>query len=442
MGILDGFMPGENQGVQGGLLSNLPLQIGLSILANNTGHYGAALPAIGQGALKGFQNVQRQKELEQQRLMQSLQMQEAQRKMADAQRIDDARKTFIQNHPDLADAVNLDPSLAIKAAYPSLAKNTADPYTTIEYDDKGQAYLHNHRETDPTKAITPLMINGAPFIGAKNSPTLQGQIQGAKSQSEAEWKPNTDVNGVVSTNANVVKAVNGGLPTNNFNTGYPVTWGAPGTTATDKAEGTMTDSSVSVRNPSNPNPMLPRGLKVPTKAELAAQEAAAKIEAESKANNKVALPDYVANAENTSNLVDQLVGSKDGKTPAHPGFQTAVGASSKLDPRNYLSGTDATNFRLRLDQLKGQQFLQAYNNLKGGGSITEVEGMKATDAISRMNTSSSEDEFVKAARDFQDVIQRGIARAKLKAGVSDSASNPAQSASGVRKYNPTTGKIE
>ena len=138
------------------------------------------------------------------------------------------------------------------------------------------------------------------------------------------------------------------------------------------------------------------------------------------------LPQAIAQGEQTVKLVDDLLKS--------PGMQTAVGLSSKIDPRNYIPGTDAKDFGIRLDQLKGQQFMQAYQSLKGGGQITEVEGKKATDAISRMNTSASEKEFVDAAREFQGIIRQGMNRAKLRAGnVSTPIQSPAQSQpSGVK----------
>jgi len=56
--------------------------------------------------------------------------------------------------------------------------------------------------------------------------------------------------------------------------------------------------------------------------------------------------------------------------------------------------------------------LQAYETLKGGGHITEVEGKKATDAIARMDASGTEKEFINAAREFQAAIRAGVARAR------------------------------
>lgn len=98
----------------------------------------------------------------------------------------------------------------------------------------------------------------------------------------------------------------------------------------------------------------------------------------------------------------------------HPGFSQAVGASSMLGIQK-IPGTAAKDFMNRLDQLKGGAFLEAFNSLKGGGQITELEGKKATDAIARMDNATSEGEFKQAVKDYQDVIRRGMHRAQMKA---------------------------
>ncbi len=90
-----------------------------------------------------------------------------------------------------------------------------------------------------------------------------------------------------------------------------------------------------------------------------------------------------------------------------------------------IPGTDAASFNIALDQLKGKQFLEAFESLKGGGQITQIEGEKATQAMSRMNKANTEDEFIKASREFQGIIKSGIDRAKNRAGV-----QPQQSADG------------
>lgn len=116
-------------------------------------------------------------------------------------------------------------------------------------------------------------------------------------------------------------------------------------------------------------------------------------------------PKAIAQGEQTIKLVDDLLKA--------PGFKQAVG-TSRIAGVQLIPGTAAKDFDIRLDQLKGQQFLQAFETLKGGGQITEAEGKKATDAIARMNASGSEDEFKKAANEFQAVIAQGVERARQR----------------------------
>lgn len=94
----------------------------------------------------------------------------------------------------------------------------------------------------------------------------------------------------------------------------------------------------------------------------------------------------------------------------HPGRATSTGLSGTLDPRNYVPGTDATDFRTVLDQIGGSAFLQAFESLKGGGAITEVEGKKATDAIARLNRAQSDSEFETSLNDLRKVMTDGYKR--------------------------------
>jgi hypothetical protein len=60
---------------------------------------------------------------------------------------------------------------------------------------------------------------------------------------------------------------------------------------------------------------------------------------------------------------------------------------------------------VKIDQLKGNVFLQAYESLKGSGQITEIEGIKAEAAIARMNRAQGGPAFRQALNDFLDVIE-------------------------------------
>jgi hypothetical protein len=133
------------------------------------------------------------------------------------------------------------------------------------------------------------------------------------------------------------------------------------------------------------------------------------------------LPKVLDTAEMTLREIDDLIGKRNtegkllpGEKP-HPGFETAVGASY-LPGARFIPGSDSANFQKRFDQIKGGAFLQAFETLKGGGSITNVEGDKGTAALNRMDLAQSEKEFVQAAREFQDIVRKGVERANKLAG--------------------------
>jgi hypothetical protein len=151
------------------------------------------------------------------------------------------------------------------------------------------------------------------------------------------------------------------------------------------------------------------------------------------------LPKVLSTAESTLSLIDGLVGTapvldskgkviKHGTKP-HPGFETAVGASL-LPGARLIPGTDAADFQSRFEQVKGGAFLQAFETLKGGGSITNIEGEKGTSALNRMSLAQSEKEFTTAAREFQDIVRKGVERAKKRVG------------GGVSTVNSTTGVVD
>jgi hypothetical protein len=165
--------------------------------------------------------------------------------------------------------------------------------------------------------------------------------------------------------------------------------------------------------------------------------ASAKATGAELAKNKVAaeaaLPGALATAEQTLGLIDEMIGDakiennkivipKGGRRPA-PGFEDYVGLG--MPGLRFLEGSDAASYERRQLQIEGKTFLEAFESLKGGGAITEVEGAKATQAISRMNKAQSEVEYVKAARELQEVVRKGVERARKKAGVAPGATDAA-----------------
>jgi hypothetical protein len=133
------------------------------------------------------------------------------------------------------------------------------------------------------------------------------------------------------------------------------------------------------------------------------------------------LPKVIETTNYTIDLLDKLKN--------HPGLSIAVGKSS-IVPVSSVPGTDAADFKSRLDQLQGQQFLNAYNTLKGGGQITEVEGKKATDAMARLQTSQTEAEFKQSIDELKGVLERARNIASKKAG--GNVSNESRPSTGIK----------
>lgn len=160
------------------------------------------------------------------------------------------------------------------------------------------------------------------------------------------------------------------------------------------------------------------------------------------------IPRIEQNASQTLAVIEQL--------KAHPG---RAGSTGFVQGRLPAYSGDTQDFQVLLAQAKGKTFLEAYQTLKGGGQITEVEGKKAEEAIVRLNRAQSDDTFMAALTDFEDVIRKGLARARQQAGLPSEESftpsqpDPARFADdpntaksgrvGRRlKFNPATGALE
>lgn len=142
--------------------------------------------------------------------------------------------------------------------------------------------------------------------------------------------------------------------------------------------------------------------------QIAAGTAAGKVSGETTATAQYDLPRVEDNAKQMLTLLDRL--------EKHPGRQQATGTSSAI-PVDKLPGTQSRDFVSLLNQVAGKQFLEAYNTLKGGGQITEVEGKKAETAISTIqDRGQSEEAYLQAIRDLRDVVNSGVGRARKKTG--------------------------
>ena len=126
----------------------------------------------------------------------------------------------------------------------------------------------------------------------------------------------------------------------------------------------------------------------------------------------------LAGTEAEGRVVEQVEGAEKGSAQARsmlqtidglladPGLDSAVGTKGAITQYMGPLAPDAARARSRIQQIQGQAFLQAFESLKGGGQITEIEGQKAEAAIARLNTAQSADDFRAALLELKGVIER------------------------------------
>jgi hypothetical protein len=167
---------------------------------------------------------------------------------------------------------------------------------------------------------------------------------------------------------------------------------------------------------------------LPERGRIEADAAAAKEAAKSRAELQQMLPQVETDSSSAMALIDKAL--------THPGRGTATGMSGALDLRNYAPGSDAKNFQVLLNQLKGKNFLQAFQSLRGGGAITQIEGTKAEEAIARLDRAQSDEEFTEALFELRDIAENAPTkfREKISATQQGATNQPARPASDA-EYN-------
>ena len=131
--------------------------------------------------------------------------------------------------------------------------------------------------------------------------------------------------------------------------------------------------------------------------DLVGQEAA-KARGRAQGEAQAAAPGAIARSERTLSQIDELL--------AHEGLDEITGRLDQFRPNVTMSGS-GRDALARLEQLQGTAFLEAFEMLKGGGQITEIEGLKAERAMARMQRSQDTTEFRRALRDFRDAVETG-----------------------------------
>lgn len=148
------------------------------------------------------------------------------------------------------------------------------------------------------------------------------------------------------------------------------------------------------------------------------------------------LPLVTNAAERLTGTIDQALGDK------------ALGrVTGPVQGSSFVPNISATARRGQsyIDKIKGGTFLQAYNDLRGGGAITDAEGSKASAAYARLQDQGlSDDDYAGALREFKTEVLKLVDIAKQKAtmGVSRPIGGQAPAAAPAPAGGPAPGTVE
>ena len=146
----------------------------------------------------------------------------------------------------------------------------------------------------------------------------------------------------------------------------------------------------------------------PVARPVAGTPAAAEVQAE-----RGRLEAAVGVGENMLQTIESVVGrpAGDGRTglPPAKALEGILGIiQGQLPPRTQAQA----DLLARVEQISGRAFLEAFETLKGGGQITQIEGQRATQAIARLQRTQSPEAFQEALFEFADIVRRGIERSR------------------------------
>lgn len=110
-------------------------------------------------------------------------------------------------------------------------------------------------------------------------------------------------------------------------------------------------------------------------------------------------PKAISGAKTMLDTIDLALSDPSGLQASTGGVGGLLGRQSSVFPIT----SNQRRFDAVADQLEGQIFLDAYQDLKGGGQITEVEGRKAQQAQARLNRAQNTDDYINALKDLRQV---------------------------------------
>lgn len=164
---------------------------------------------------------------------------------------------------------------------------------------------------------------------------------------------------------------------------------------------------------------VPEGVTLVDPRQINLERAAGTAVGQAAGQAQVAAPGDIASGEMALDLINQI--------RTNPELPYATGTMAGLGA-NRIPGTGRYGFQNLVDQAKSGAFLSAIQQMRGMGALSNAEGQTATQAITRMDTALSQEDFLKALNDYEQIVIRGVERARQRGGMAPGA--PQQPAGG------------
>jgi hypothetical protein len=114
-----------------------------------------------------------------------------------------------------------------------------------------------------------------------------------------------------------------------------------------------------------------------------------------------AAPSDIRSAEEALDYIESI--------RTHPGRQAGTGGSSWV---GMIPGTEAREFQIEVKRLGAGAFLQAIEQLRGMGALSNAEGQTATAAVAALETEGTEEGFLKRLGEYEEIVKIGLERAQ------------------------------
>jgi hypothetical protein len=245
------------------------------------------------------------------------------------------------------------------------------------------------------------LAGAAPQISMETGQMSQAAPQ-AQAQAQAQAAPQANVP--------VAPQAQAQLQPVNPNAPRPVVSAAPAAATTAPAAGQTPAAIEAAAETRKAEEKLARDrIEAEEKSKREVAETGGKEEIKKITEMRIALPKTERATSATLKVIDDVLG--------HKGFSDVIGMPNIITGIFSPPTTDARDFKQKYEQLKGKAFMEAYNGLRGTGSISEAEGMRAETAIAALNDPYiSEKEFKRNAEIFKTALRNGIDNERMQVG--------------------------